>query len=205
MSSPAPAAGSSALPVSPQPAPAPASVSLQPVFTAAQICAVLPRHPRANIETNWPLLSAALRNYCDDSRPTVIAAIATVGVETGSFAPIKERGGPAYFTKLYEGRKDLGNCEPGDGAKYCGRGFVQITGRWDYKHFGAELGVDLEADPQRALDPAIGAGILALFFRERRIPAAAAAGNWEKVRRLVNGGLNGWADFKQYVDALSRA
>jgi hypothetical protein len=181
-----------------------AAVSFQPYFTPEQICAVLPRHPKANIEANWPLLCTALAMYCHDTeRLTLIAAIATVAVETGSFAPIKERGGPAYFAKLYEGRADLGNTEPGDGARYCGRGFVQITGRYDYRKYGRDLGIDLEDAPLRALEPAVAAGILALYFRDRRIPLAAAACNWTRVRRLVNGGLNGWADFIACVNGLN--
>jgi hypothetical protein len=180
-----------------------AALSFEPIFTAEQICAVLPRHPKANIEANWPLLYAALATYCDVTRPTLTAAIATVAVETGSFAPVKERGGPAYFAKLYDGRADLGNTEPGDGALYCGRGFVQITGRDNYRRFGHGLNLNLEAEPQRALEAGVASGILALFFRDRKIPAAAAEANWTRVRRLVNGGLNGWADFIHAVDALN--
>jgi putative chitinase len=46
--------------------------------------------------------------------------------------PISEFGDDAYFTRLYEGRDDLGNTQPGDGAKFHGRGYVQLTGRRNY-------------------------------------------------------------------------
>ena len=101
----------------------------------------------------------------------------------------------AYLTALYENRKDLGNIQPGDGAKYRGRGFVQITGRWDYEHFGKETGHDLEGDPDLALDPGVAADVLALFFKERGIPQFADAKNWGMVRRRVDGGMNGWPRF----------
>lgn len=158
--------------------------------------------PIENVRANWPLIESALDRHELTSLPTKIAAIATVGVETGRFSPIRERGGPAYFTKNYEGRADLGNTETGDGAKFFGRGYIQITGRSNYTNYGRAIGVDLIATPDLALDPAIGAEVLALFFRAKNIPMLADAGKWESVRRRVNGGLNGWDRFSAYVDAL---
>jgi len=170
------------------------------------ISAVLgPFGPLENVRANWPLIESALETRGINSLATKIAAIATVAVETGRFSPVRERGGPAYFTKHYEGRADLGNNQPGDGAKFFGRGYIQITGRGNYSEYGREIGVDLIADPDLALDPAIGAGVLALFFRTKNIPGLADASNWEAVRRRVNGGLEGWDRFSAYVGELSKA
>jgi hypothetical protein len=164
-----------------------------------------PKGPIENVRANWPLVEAALAKHEILTAPCAIAAIATIGVETGCFAPVKERGGPAYFTKLYEDRADLGNMEPGDGAKFRGRGFVQITGRQNYTKYGHAIGVDLVANPDLALVPKIAAEILVIYFRDHAIEKAAGTGAWELVRRRVNGGLNGWADFKRYVDELQAA
>jgi predicted chitinase len=164
-----------------------------------------PFGPIENVRANWPLIESALERNEINSLATVIAAIATVAVETGRFSPIRERGGPAYFTKNYEGRVDLGNTQPGDGAKFFGRGYIQITGRGNYSEYGRGIGVDLVANPDLALDPAIGAQVLALFFRAKNIPRLADAGKWESVRRRVNGGLNGWDRFSAYVGELSKA
>lgn len=90
---------------------------------------------------------------------------------------------------------------PGDGAKFRGRGFVQITGRANYAHFGSEIGQDLEGNPDLALDPSIAADILALYFHERHIHVYADQQNWEMVRRRVNGGLAGWPRF---IDAVTK-
>jgi len=163
------------------------------------------RGPIENVRANWPLVEAALAKYGILTAPCAIAAIATIGVETGCFAPVKERGGPGYFAKLYDGRADLGNTQPGDGAKFRGRGFVQITGRLNYTKYGHAMGVDLAANPDLALDPKIAAGILALYFRDHAIDKSAGTNAWETVRRRVNGGLNGWGDFKRYVDGLLAA
>lgn len=161
--------------------------------------------PLENVRANWPLIQAAIEKQEIDSLPCRIAVLATVAVETGNFSPIKERGGPAYFTKMYEGRSDLGNTEPGDGAKFRGRGYIQITGRLNYTNYGKAIGVDLVGNPDLALDPAIAAEVLALYFRQRNIPRLAELAKWESVRRRVNGGLNNWARFLEYVTALSLA
>ncbi len=166
------------------------------------ISAILgPYGPIDNVRANWPLVESALDSHDIYSPLSAVAAISTIGVETGRFYPIRERGGPTYLTNLYENRRDLGNVNPGDGAKFCGRGFIQITGRVNYAHFGSEIGRDLEANPDLALDPAVASEILALFFIERHITLYAEQQNWEMVRRRVNGGLTGWPRF---IDAVTK-
>jgi hypothetical protein len=171
------------------------------------ISAILgPFGPLENVRTNWPLVEDALDRRGAYTSPMVgVAAIATIGVESGNFSPVKERGGPTYLTNLYEHRIDLGNINPGDGIRFRGRGFVQITGRNNYTHFGSEIGKDLVSNPDLALDPATAADLLALFFKERHIPFYADQQNWEMVRRRVNGGLTGMPRFMDAVTKLVSA
>lgn len=109
----------------------------------------------------------------------VAYALATTYHETAhTMQPVKEIGGTAYFTRMYDIRgnrphvaRDLGNTEPGDGARFPGRGYVQLTGRRNYVKATAKLralgyDVDLVADPDRAMDPEIAAVILVLGMRE---------------------------------------
>jgi len=72
-----------------------------------------------------------------------------------------ESGGLAYFEEIasgadYEGRKDLGNVQTGDGVRYKGRGPIQLTGRANYKAASARLKVDVEADPELVCMPSMG-------------------------------------------------
>jgi len=101
-------------------------------------------------------------------------ALGTTHLETGAeMQPINERGGFNYFESNYgpQGHnparaKKMGNTQPGDGAKYHGRGFVQLTWKNNYdvmaKHLTKVFGqnIDLVADPELALNPSYAAEIM---------------------------------------------
>lgn len=188
------------------PVPVPVEPLPEPGFTPARIAAVL-GCPLQNAERYWPTILEALGAHGIADRPVHVAALATVGVETGSFAPIPEHAdGWAYDPSVNPAlAKQLGNTQTGDGPRYKGRGFIQITGRSNYRAYGKALGFDLEGNPDLALDPFVAAMVLARYFVDRRIPAAARAADWERVRRAVNGGLNGWARFIGLVQAFEGA
>jgi hypothetical protein len=130
-------------------------------------------------------------------------ALATIRVEVGrNFKPIMEYASG----EAYEGRKDLGNVEKGDGVKYKGRGYIQLTGRANYSLFGQKLGLDLISNPDLALDVEVGAKILAHYFIDRGVVNACLAKDWLRVRKLINGvnrstGLpNGYNDFMTVIN-----
>jgi hypothetical protein len=174
----------------------------------SRICRV----PLPNVESAWPRILYALRQQDIEGDLPEVAAAATIAVETArSFKSIHEYGGATYFTKHYEGRKDLGNTEPGDGARFHGRGFAQLTGRANYLRYGGLIHVDLLANPDKALDPDNAAEIFGLFFRERGIERLANAHEWLSIRKRWNGvnratGLpNGWIEFNACVVGLLEA
>jgi hypothetical protein len=175
-------------------------------WSAAAISAIL-GSPLEHVEANWPLVDAALVDRNMGDRPVEIAALATIGVETGGFLPIPEWASGDE----YEGRADLGNTQPGDGRRYKGRGYVQITGRANYETYGTAIGVDLEASPDLALEPATAARIFAAYFELHRsldglnTADAARLGLWRLTRVLVNGGTNGLRTYLGFVGALSAA
>ena len=150
--------------------------------------------PIGNVQTAWPLVAQALQLYCGADRPVLIAAAATIAVETGSFRPIEEEGDWNYFLSEFHSAFE---------AQYHGRGFIQLSWSYNYSKYGNEMGVDLLNNPALALDPNISAKVLALYFRDCGIPGYARAGNWQQVRVAVNGGLNGWDTFSGVVNMLS--
>jgi hypothetical protein len=120
--------------------------------------------------------------------------LATTFHETaGTMQPIREHGGASYFRR-YEGRRDLGNTQPGDGVKYHGRGFVQLTGRDNYRKASMVTGVDLLANPDRAMEPDLAAKIMINgmtngWFTSRRLSSYfnATVDDPKNARRIING------------------
>lgn len=94
----------------------------------------------------------------------------------------------------YEGRADLGNTQPGDGARYKGRGFIQITGRANYTAAGKALGIDLVNHPELAERPDIATKVSIWYWNTRVKPRVANFGNTKAVTKKVNGGVNGLQD-----------
>lgn len=157
--------------------------------------------PLENVKAYWPYIANALKDAGITDPNAIIAVLATIKTETGNFAPITEYASG----EAYNGRSDLGNTQPGDGPRFKGRGFIQLTGRANYREYGKQLGVDLENNPNLALDPEVSAKILVQYFKNRGIPNMAGNSNWEAVRRAVNGGLNGYGTFMAAVNDLNGA
>ena len=125
--------------------------------------------------------------------------LAQMAHETGNFKYAEE----IHDGSDYEGSKTLGNTEPGDGKRFKGRGYIQITGRWNYGHYGKKVGVDLIKNPELAADPKVAADVAIAYWNERVDRDAAKRGDIKKVTYGVNGGYNGLADrkakFKKYM------
>jgi putative chitinase len=175
--------------------------------TVDQVVPMFPQTPRANIEANLPFVEAGLRKLALDDRQMLLMALGTIRAETASFKPIPE-GQSKYNTApggtpfgLYDPpsklAQNLGNTQDGDGARYKGRGYVQLTGRFNYARIGKQLGIDLEGNPDLGCDGADAGLILAQYLKnnESKIRAALAAGDLKTARKLVNGGSLGLDDF----------
>jgi predicted chitinase len=153
---------------------------------------------RSSIATYLQPVLDALGNAGLDDRDMVVMALATIRAETEGFEPIEEWGDGA----AYEGRKDLGNLHNGDGARFKGRGFIQLTGRANYAKYGMVVGSPLEDQPNLANDPKIAAALLALYLRDRHalVKYAIFGGDLKQARKLVNGGSHGFDRFKDTFD-----
>ena len=83
----------------------------------------------------------------------------------------------------------------GDGWRYRGRGYIQLTGRANYRSIGDRLGIDLENNPDIvASDPVVALQVAANYWDSRNLNAVADTDDVYKVTRLINGGLHGIDD-----------
>lgn len=175
--------------------------------TATMVSKMFPYAPVDNIKKYLPSVLKALEDEKLGDKNMVLMALATIRAETARFLPIDE-GKSKYNTSpgghpfdLYDNRADLGNKGNGDGDKFKGRGFIQLTGRSNYTKFSKTLGkgTELVKNPELANDPEIAARILALFIKdkERKIKEALLDGDLRLARRLVNGGSHGLAEFTE--------
>jgi len=98
---------------------------------------------------------------------------------------------PEKLANFVYARKELGNVNAGDGWRFIGRGMIQITGRDAYERFGRELGVDLAADPELAVDPRFSLAIAAVEWKASGCNALADADDVKAVTRAINGGYIG--------------
>jgi len=140
-------------------------------------------------------LNSCLEKYEINTKARVCHFLAQVLHESGSFIYFRElASGTAY-----EGRKDLGNINPGDGVKYKGRGVIQITGRANYASLSKDLGVDFVTQPLLLENHQWGVISAGWFWNKKSLNKYADIDNVEKITRLINGGLNGFEDRKKYL------
>ena len=123
----------------------------------------------------------------------VAAFLAQIAHESGQLKYWEEIWGPTPAQKGYEGRADLGNTEPGDGYKYRGRGPIQITGRDNYKHYGALLNLHLIEKPDLAALPENGFRIAACYWKTHGLNELAdgkVVVDFRMITRRINGGYS---------------
>ena len=166
----------------------------------------------ANISANLPFVMAGLRSRQLGDRSMVLMSLGTIRAETEGFVPIDE-GRSRFNTSpggspfdLYDAGTSigarLGNTERGDGPRFKGRGYIQLTGRDNYRRVGGQIGTDLIQQPALANDPATAGLILAQFLKnhETAIRRALDNGDLLRARKLVNGGSHGFERFKDTFD-----
>lgn len=173
----------------------------------------VPGTPLSNIKKHLPNVLAGLRAKGVGDRPMVLMALATIRAESEGFAPISEfvskyNTAKSPFDKYDKGTsigKRLGNTVAGDGPRFRGRGFVQLTGRYNYDKVGDQIGVDLVGSPELANDSVTAGLILAQYLANKKDEIRTALNNndLDKARRLVNGGTHGLERFTDcYVKGL---
>lgn len=121
--------------------------------------------------------------------------LAQAAHEAASFKTLEEYASGA----AYEGRKDLGNTQKGDGIRYKGRGIFQLTGRANYREIGKLIGFDLENNPELAESPEVSVLTALEYWRSRGLNKFADRDDILTITKRINGGTNGFEDRKQYL------
>jgi len=162
-------------------------------ISAAQLVAIMPgAGSRAGLFATP--LSGTMELYGITTPLRAAAFLAQIAHESGQLRYVREVWGPTAAQLRYEGRIDLGNIQPGDGFRYRGRGLIQITGRANYAECGLGIGIDAVMRPELLEQPEYAARSAGWFWASRGINTPADAGDFERVTRLINGGLNGYVD-----------
>ena len=135
-------------------------------------------------------LNNAMEKYSINTLLREAAFLAQVGHESGRLFYVKE----IASGKAYEGRKDLGNTQAGDGVKFKGRGLIQITGRNNYKLCGTDLKLDLLTHPE-LLETTDNACLSAAWFWDKHhLNPLADQQLLSSITKVINGGINGQLD-----------
>jgi predicted chitinase len=171
------------------------------VINAQQLQAIYKFTPPKQINSALATLNDGMERFeINLSKARVAAFLAQLGHESG---------GLRFTTELasgdaYEGRKDLGNTQSGDGPRYKGRGWIQLTGRHNYRQAGKAIGVDLESFPTLAASDNYMGLIAGWFWSSRNLNLWADRGDFLTITRRINGGLNGLSDRIQYWDRAKK-
>ncbi|NER58908.1 glycoside hydrolase family 19 protein [Pseudomonas sp. MAFF212428] len=145
-------------------------------------------------------LNDAMLHWQIDTPRRIAAFLAQVGHESGQLRYVKELGSDRYLSRYDTGSLALrlGNTPEadGDGQRYCGRGLIQVTGRNNYQAcsralFGDDRLLEL---PQLLEQPRWAAESAAWFWHSRGLNSLADRGDFNRITRHINGGLNGLED-----------
>ena len=155
----------------------------------ATLLKIMP-HAKSRVQDFLEPLNAAMREFHINTPVRQAAFLAQIAHESGELRYVKELASGA----AYEGRASLGNTQPGDGVRFKGRGYVQVTGRRNYSDWSRRLGVDLVSNPRLASQPNVAARILVQGMRDgtftgRRLGDYVGNGraDFAGARRVVNG------------------
>jgi predicted chitinase len=170
-----------------------ASGLVSKLVTLKTITTVMPGINVARATAYLPHLTEAMEEAAINTPLRIAAFLSQLGHESGNFKYMEELADGS----AYEGRKDLGNTQPGDGKKFKGRGPIQITGRANYEKFGKAVGQDFTSSLEAAkklATPEWGFKAAAWFWNMRNLNVYADKGDFQAITYRINGGCNGADD-----------
>ena len=174
----------------------------------------------AHAEALLPGIEAAIKTADLDTPARLSAFLAQTGHESGGFKFLEEnlnykpetlcRVWPSHFNEenchefsgnpeaiantAYAGRMGNGDAETGDGWRYRGRGFLQLTGKENYEHASSDLGFDFVSEPDAVATPEGAALTAAWFWKKHNLNHYVDNNDFTQMTKIINGGTIGLED-----------
>jgi putative chitinase len=165
-----------------------------PTLTDKQLHAIMPNLSKERAAKFLGALNAAMKEYEINTRKRQAAFLAQLAHESGELRYMEE----IASGEAYEGRKDLGNTQKGDGKRFKGRGPIQLTGRYNYRRAGEALGLDLEQNPEKVATAEVGTRVAGWFWKTHGLNELADKGDYKEITRRINGGYHGLPNRQTY-------
>ena len=164
------------------------------MVTDDELRQLMPNCPASRRAEYLPFIQQAMVEFEINSYLRETAFLAQLAHESAELRYMEEIASGA----AYEGRKDLGNTQPGDGRRFKGRGPIQLTGRANYIKYGDLLGLDLVSDPTLAGTKEVGFRIAGQFWKLNGLNELADHQQFKLITKRINGGYNGLDDRLKY-------
>lgn len=172
-------------------------------LTKQHLKQIMPNAKNVDIDKYFEPLIDTMKKYEINTLLRMAHFFAQIGHESGSLKYSRELGNTNYFKK-YDRRKDLGNTKPGDGARFKGRGLIQLTGYSNYKKYGKYIGIDL-TKKQGILERAkLATDVAGWYWNIRRLNALADKDDVYAITRKINGGYNGLRDRQKRLERAKK-
>lgn len=170
------------------------------MLTDDELRQIMPNCAAAKRADYLPFIQQAMQEFEITSYLRETAFLAQLAHESGELRYMEEIASGA----AYEGRKDLGNTQPGDGKRYKGRGPIQLTGRANYTKYGQLLGLDLVNNPTIAATKEVGFRIAGEFWKLNGLNQLADQQDFKQITKRINGGYNGLDDRTMYYERAKK-
>lgn len=164
-------------------------------ITRAQLVKVMP-NSGSRADTYLPIINGWAEHFRINTPLRMAHYLAQIAHESGELRYTKELASG----KAYEGRKDLGNTQPGDGVKYKGRGLIQITGRANYQKYANYCKFDVVSSPE-LLERPLGAVKSSMWYWNLHgLNRLADQDNLKAITKAINGGYHGLAEREEFLE-----
>jgi putative chitinase len=176
------------------------SIEFKVRISAEKMKQIIPFAPMDRIQTFLPYLNDTMTKHEINTPLRQAAFLAQLAHESGSLKYTRE----IASGRAYEGRKDLGNTQPGDGVKYKGRGLIQVTGRFNYQKVSESLQVNFINSPYLLETPKYACESAGWYWSSKNLNALADDEDFRAITRVINGGYNGYKDRLEHYERAKK-